>query len=91
MNLAEIKLQPEDLRGIKVIFKHVYEAPIEDIAKAAQLKLLEWLKGKCIDHPLKFTVDTSGRAITQPEYHYQKRLYCPVCMSEIEKLLKGGE
>jgi hypothetical protein len=79
MNIDDVKLQPEDLRGIKVVFKHVYEAPIEDIAKAAQLKLLDVLSQKdMIWH-------YQGIRNSKP-FCYDD---CKLC--EIEKLLKGGE
>ena len=89
MKLAKIKLQPEDLRGIKVIFKHVYEAPIEDIAKAAQLKLLEWLKKEDM-----LAHDSFGHtAYKQDGEWVEGELHSPNCqvckvMSELESKLK---
>lgn len=85
MNKEVILLQPEDLMGINVIFKHVYEASQEDIAKAAQAKLMKVLKEPC-KHGMKIrTVDMAYGC--QASVVYNRLVDCPECMAEIDKIL----
>ena len=78
MNIDEVLLTREE---IKALIHKTYTTSIDcdkAMAKAAQLKLLEWLNGYCDndDHP--------------GYYSDEIRWDCPECMSELESKLKEG-
>ncbi len=55
------------------------------VAKAAQLKLLEWLKERCTEHP-QYDEEVGGSKYKV----YCSHQRCLVCMSELESKLKEG-
>ena len=53
--------------------------------KAQCLKLLEWLKETCKEHP-RYDEEVGGSTYK----YFMKCKYCPDCMSELESKLKEG-
>ena len=51
-----------------------------NIAKAAQSKLIKWLKKPCPEHPWQ----TKSRVQKADTLYYDHRYLCPRCMEELE-------
>ena len=58
------------------------------VCKAQCLKLLEWLKERCEEHPILIPAEYG--VIEPSGYAYVCRFECPECMSELESKLKEG-
>jgi hypothetical protein len=54
--------------------------------KAQALKLLEWLKEKCEEHPIP--VPAEYGVPESAGFAYVNRANCPQCMSELEAMLR---
>jgi hypothetical protein len=60
------------------------------VAKAAQLKLLEWGKQECIEHKRIAKLEGMGSIPDATFETYETHFQCPKCMTELESKLKEG-
>lgn len=86
MNIDEVLLTEDEMEkaiGGEFVDDTLMILDFQSACKAAQLKLLEWLRVECKEHDFYMVINN--------EIHQSTNRYsCPECMAELESKLKEG-